>query len=164
MKNLRTLMFALMVSGGIANAATLSQTTQVSANFQVISQCTVTGSWAATTPINAGPHVAFAADLGILTVQTDGCSPNGVRVYFEGAEKGSDGRILATTPGGGKMSVVPDPSITYWPLDPSLGVYFNDDLLGVGMGVTNVTLVNGDSWDAQPGVHQMTLNVGIYNI
>ncbi|HHR5914079.1 TPA: hypothetical protein ACS7WR_003767 [Providencia alcalifaciens] len=160
MKNLKTLMFALMVSGGIANAATLSHTTQVSANFQVTSRCTVTGSWA-TTPLEARQYPPFGAVLGTLSIDTEDCGGSGSPiVFFKGTETDTYGRPLATTPGGDKMTVEPDPS-NPWDNFQNHGE-FTRPTFGGNNTSSVVTLVNGDPWDAQPGEHHMTLTVGIY--
>lgn len=156
-------MLALMAFSSIANAAVKTGTSRVSANFEVISPCTVTGSWA-TTPIQAGDYPAWNATLGTLTLTYTGCDGSSYP-YIEGTMKDLYGRMLASGPGGSTIPVTPTPDGA-WLLKPDIndGVFIHfEQIPGNGTGSTSVTLTNGDRWDAQPGDYILTLNIGTYS-
>ncbi|HHR5902106.1 TPA: hypothetical protein ACS7XC_003044 [Providencia alcalifaciens] len=165
MKNLKALMLTLIASGGIAHAGTLSHTTQVSTNFQVIGKCAVTGSWT-TTPLTARQYGPFDAALGTLTLSFSGCDGN-TYPYFEGTTKDPNGHMVATGPGGATVSVVPDPLNDMWSRDAVTngGLFYHQyPSSSNGTGSFSVTLTNSYPWNPQPGGYHMTLNIGTYSV
>ncbi|HHR5914028.1 TPA: hypothetical protein ACS7WR_003701 [Providencia alcalifaciens] len=161
-KNLIALMlFALMAFSSIANAAGVkSGTTQVSANFAVISQCSVTGTWD-TIPLPAGRYDPVGATLGYLRVDISGCN-GGKHLYIEGANKDANGRLLATAPDGSQIAVKPGGS---WVLESSDGLYYSLVVTpDTGNGTQNLRLTNDDYWDAIPGTYHMAVMIGLYSI
>lgn len=160
-KDLMALMFALMAFSGIANAAgTKSASAQVSASFQVVSQCSVTGVWD-TTPLPAGFYDPVGATLGYLMVDISDCN-GGAHLYIEGADKDVSGRLLATAPDGSKLAVKPGGS---WVLENNDGLYYSlVTTPDSGNGRQFIRLTNDDPWDAKPGAYSMTVMIGLYSI
>ncbi|MBF0693202.1 Dr family adhesin structural subunit [Providencia alcalifaciens] len=153
------LMLALVASSGIANAATKSATTQLSADFEVVAPCTVSGSWD-TQPLTAGNYPAGDAQLGRLTLTYDGCGGRGERLYFEGTDKDGSGRTLATGPRGQTLAVGPVTG-PLWNKTPD-GTWYSFGNVNGGSGTMATVLTNSDQWDAQPGDYSLTLDIGLF--
>ncbi|EOW3197384.1 CD15/CS22/SEF14 family fimbrial major subunit [Escherichia coli] len=160
-KNIIAAAAFMLMTGGIANAASLGNSSSVEANFTVIGGCAVTGNWTANT-ISAGTHAANTQKVGTLDIALTGCTSE---VYFKGQEIDSAGQPVATSPSGKKISIMPD-FITIgntWIKNQDLNAFYSSSALADGQTIS-VDLVNFTKWDAEPGVHTMTLEVGTYTL
>lgn len=153
---------ALMIMcGGIANAASLGNSSSVNANFTVIGGCSVSGNWTPET-INAGNHLATTQKVGSLDITLSGCDSH---VYFKGQEIDSLGQPVATSPSGAKIPVMPELAKlgSTWTKDPDLNVFRTSSALVNGQTLSTA-LINYSEWNAEAGTHTMTLEVGTYTL
>ncbi|HHR5914058.1 TPA: CD15/CS22/SEF14 family fimbrial major subunit [Providencia alcalifaciens] len=158
-KNLMALIFALMASNGIANAATKSNTSQVNIDFVLLGQCKVTGNWS-TSPLVVTSYDPFDASLGTLTIEFSG-NCNG-KPYIEGTDKASSGDMLAIGPNGSTVVLVPEPNGRWW-RDYKSDLYFYDAVVTPNDVVT-VNLKNGQYWNPVAGKYSTILLIGTYSI
>lgn len=160
-KNIIAAAAFMLMTGGIANAASLGNSSSVEANFTVIGGCSVTGNWTGNT-ISAGNHVAYSQKVGTLDIALTGCNSH---VYFKGQEIDSLGQPVATSPSGQKISVMPDLMTigNKWTKNPDFNAFYSSSALVDGETIS-ADIFNYDDWDAEPGVHTMTLEVGTYTL
>ncbi|HCD7403684.1 TPA: CD15/CS22/SEF14 family fimbrial major subunit [Escherichia coli] len=151
----------LCMAGGIANAASLDNQSSVNADFTVTGGCSVAGAWTGST-IPAGQHQSMAQKVGTLDIKLTGCDS---KVYFEGADKSSDGLPQATSPSDVKVVIMPEfMSIgNTWSKDTDLNGFYSVSELTDGNTIS-ANLYNRDAWKAEAGLYKMTLNIATYSL